>query len=163
MRQELCEFCIVLWSSVEISGCNSQKMSRPTGKRVTASSWQCKTPYNPNNPGENSTGTSWTSSLQPGLDPQWLIRLVRQKTTLLANVSLMRRWSNGGAKVAETTIRRLLCCGSRRTGKAMWQVYQCWMRIWRETNVFPRFESQLFYVLLPFVTYLLNLSSIMHK
>jgi histone-lysine N-methyltransferase SETMAR len=28
-----CEFCIVLWTSVEASECNSQKTSRPTGKR----------------------------------------------------------------------------------------------------------------------------------
>jgi hypothetical protein len=33
-----CEFCIVLLSSVEASGCNSQKTSRPTGKRGAASS-----------------------------------------------------------------------------------------------------------------------------
>jgi hypothetical protein len=32
---------------------------------------------------------------------------------------------------------RLLCCGSRRTGKAMGQVYQCGWRIYREINVFP--------------------------
>jgi hypothetical protein len=30
-----------------------------------------------------------------------------------------------GAEVVETTVR-LLCCGFRRTGKAMGQVYQCW-------------------------------------
>jgi hypothetical protein len=30
-----------------------------------------------------------------------------------------------GAEVAEATAKRLLCCGSRRTGKAMGQVYQC--------------------------------------
>jgi hypothetical protein len=28
-------------------------------------------------------------------------------------------------KVAETTVKRLLCCGFRRTGKAMGQVYRC--------------------------------------
>jgi hypothetical protein len=28
-----------------------------------------------------------------------------------------------GAKVAETTVRRLLCCGFQHTGKAMRQVY----------------------------------------
>jgi hypothetical protein len=30
-----------------------------------------------------------------------------------------------GAKVTETTVKRLLCCGFRRTDKAMGQVYQC--------------------------------------
>jgi hypothetical protein len=38
--------------------------------------------------------------------------------------------------VAETTVKRLLCYGSRRTGKAVGQVYQCWWRICREINVF---------------------------
>jgi hypothetical protein len=48
-----------------------------------------------------------------------------------------RWWTgwNGGAEVAETTVRRLLCCWFRRTGKAMGQVYQCWWRICREINV----------------------------
>jgi hypothetical protein len=32
--------------------------------------------------------------------------------------------------------KRLLCCGFRRTGKAMEQVYQCWWRICGEINVF---------------------------
>jgi hypothetical protein len=65
-----CEFCIVLWSSVEASWCNSQKMSKPTGMRGTASSWKCQTPYSLRNPEENSRTTlvtSWTSALQPGL------------------------------------------------------------------------------------------------
>jgi hypothetical protein len=34
--------------------------------------------------------------------------------------------------VAEITVKILLCCGFRRTGKAMGQVYQCWWRIYRE-------------------------------
>jgi hypothetical protein len=29
-----------------------------------------------------------------------------------------------GAKVADTTVKKLVCCGFRRTGKAMGQVYQ---------------------------------------
>jgi hypothetical protein len=48
-----------------------------------------------------------------------------------------RRHWNGGAEVAETTVKRLLCCGFRSTGKAMVQVCQCWWRICREINVFP--------------------------
>jgi hypothetical protein len=62
----------------------------------------------------------------------------------------LRGW-NGGAEVAETTVERLLCCGFRRTAKAMGQVYQCWWRICRDINVFPRFEYHMFYVLYPFV------------
>jgi hypothetical protein len=62
-----------------------------------------------------------------------------------------------GAEVPETTVKRLLCCGFRRTGKAMGQVYQCWWRICREIIVFSRFEYHMFYVLYPFVTYLLTL------
>jgi hypothetical protein len=59
--------------------------------------------------------------------------------------------------VAETTVKRLLCCGFRRTSKAMGQVYQWWWRICREINVRFRVECHMFYVLYPFVTYLLTL------
>jgi hypothetical protein len=31
-----------------------------------------------------------------------------------------------GEEVAETTVKKLLCCGFPRAGKAMGQVYQCW-------------------------------------
>jgi hypothetical protein len=41
-----------------------------------------------------------------------------------------------GAEMADTTVRKLVCCGFRRTGKEMGQVYQCWWRICREINVF---------------------------
>jgi hypothetical protein len=44
------------------------------------------------------------------------------------------------AEVGETTVKRLLCCGSRRTGKAMGQVYQCLRRIYRISHVL-RFVS----------------------
>jgi hypothetical protein len=37
--------------------------------------------------------------------------------------------------VVDTVVLRLLCCGFRRTGKAMGPVYQCWRRICREINV----------------------------
>jgi hypothetical protein len=30
-----------------------------------------------------------------------------------------------GAEVDETTVKRILCCGFQRIGKAMKQVYQC--------------------------------------
>jgi hypothetical protein len=39
----------------------------------------------------------------------------------------------------------------------MGQVYQCWWRICREINILSRFEYHMFYVLYPFVTYLLLL------
>jgi hypothetical protein len=39
---------------------------------------------------------------------------------------------NRGVEVAETAVKRLLCCGFLRTGKAMRQVYHCWWRICRE-------------------------------
>jgi hypothetical protein len=52
---------------------------------------------------------------------------------------------------------RLLCCGFRLAGKAMGQVYQCWGRMCREINVFFQvLISHIFYVLYPFVTYLLT-------
>jgi hypothetical protein len=54
--------------------------------------------------------------------------------------------------VAETTVKKLLCCGFRRTDKAMGLMYQC-----REIKVFSTFEYHMFYVVCPFVTYLLTL------
>jgi hypothetical protein len=50
-----------------------------------------------------------------------------------------------------------MCCGYWRTGKEVRQVYQCWWGICRGISVFPRFEYHMFYVLYPFVTYLLTL------
>jgi hypothetical protein len=68
-----------------------------------------------------------------------------------------------GVEVAETAVKRLICCGFRRTGKATGQVYQCWWKICREVNVFfSRFEYHMFYVLYPFVTYLLTLRCIIN-
>jgi hypothetical protein len=66
-----------------------------------------------------------------------------------------------GAKVAETTVRRLLCCGSRRIGKAMGQMYHRWWRIYRKINIFFGFKYHVLYVLYPFVTYLLTLPRMM--
>jgi hypothetical protein len=40
--------------------------------------------------------------------------------------------ARAGAEAAETTVKRLLCCGFRRTGEEMGQLYQCWWRICRE-------------------------------
>jgi hypothetical protein len=41
-----------------------------------------------------------------------------------------------GAEVVETTVKKLLCWGFWLTGKAMWQVYQCWWRICRQIFFF---------------------------
>jgi hypothetical protein len=65
--------------------------------------------------------------------------------------------------VAETTVKRLLCCRFQHTGKVMGQAYQCWQRICQEINVFSRFEYHTFYVLYPFVTYLLTLPHNSHE
>jgi hypothetical protein len=40
------------------------------------------------------------------------------------------------AEVTEATLKSLLCCGFRRNGKAVGQVYQCWWRICREIIFF---------------------------
>jgi hypothetical protein len=47
--------------------------------------------------------------------------------------------------------------GFQHTSKVMGQVYQCWWRVCREIDVLPKFEYHIFYVLYPFVTYLLTL------
>jgi hypothetical protein len=61
--------------------------------------------------------------------------------------------------MVETAVKRLPCCGFRRADKAMGQVYQCWWTICREINAFFfRLEYHIFYILYPFVTYLLTLS-----
>jgi hypothetical protein len=54
-----------------------------------------------------------------------------------------------------------LCWGFRRTGKAMGQAYQCWWRICRDINDFTRLEYHIFYILYPFVVYLLTVPRIM--
>jgi hypothetical protein len=82
---------------------------------------------------------------------------VKRFTTGWQTFPWWRRGWNGGAEVAETAAKRLLCCVFRRTDKAMGQVYQCWWRICREVNVFSRFEYYIFYVLYPFVNCLLTL------
>jgi hypothetical protein len=76
----------------------------------------------------------------------------------VAKVSLMAKWLKGRSGRAETTVKILsMLCVFRRTGKAMGQAFQCWWRIYRETNVFSKFDYHMIYVLYPFVTYLLSL------
>jgi hypothetical protein len=67
-----------------------------------------------------------------------------------------------GTEMAETTVKKLLRYWFRRTAKAMGQVYQCWWRICREINDSSKFEYYVFYVLYPFVAYLLTLSPTYH-
>jgi hypothetical protein len=40
-----------------------------------------------------------------------------------------------GAEVAKATVRRLVCCAFRCTGKVMGQVYQCYWRICPGLNI----------------------------
>jgi hypothetical protein len=69
----------------------------------------------------------------------------------------VKRFTTGGRRLADDEeVERPVCCGFRCTGKTMGQVYQCWWRICREIFFF-RFEYHMFYVLYPFVTYLLTL------
>jgi hypothetical protein len=67
-----------------------------------------------------------------------------------------------GAEVTEKTVKKLLRCGFRPAGKAMGQVYQCWWRIYREIKVFSRLKYHMFYVLYPFVPYLLTIPRILY-
>jgi hypothetical protein len=64
------------------------------------------------------------------------VRRVKRFTTGWQTFRWWWRGWNGGAEVAETTVKRLLCCWFWRTGKAMGQVYQCRWRICREINIF---------------------------
>jgi hypothetical protein len=121
-----CESCIILWSSVEASGCSSQKTSGPTDKRVTASLWQCQTPYRPSNPGENSV-TKWElfehSIYSPDLAPNDfhlfgpLKKIVDKRFAGDEELETeVRKWQRQQSK-------RLICRGFRRTGKATGPVY----------------------------------------
>jgi hypothetical protein len=65
-----------------------------------------------------------------------------------------------GAEVAERS-QKLTCCGFRRTGKAMGQVYQMLMEDMQRNKCFSRLEYRVFYVLYPFVTYLLTIPLIL--
>jgi hypothetical protein len=54
-----------------------------------------------------------------------------------------RRGWDGGAEVAETTVRKYLCCVFWRAGKAMGQLYQCWW--WRRNKWFIRCSNITFF------------------
>jgi hypothetical protein len=63
----------------------------------------------------------------------------------VTHVSLMKKRLSGDAQVAETTVKRLLCCGFQRSRKAIGQFYQCWWRICREIHFF--FQVRISHVL----------------
>jgi hypothetical protein len=67
---------------------------------------------------------------------------------------LKRRCGNGWDNSQTTSM-----LGFRRTGKGLREVYQCWWRSSQEINFlfFPQVLVSAFYVLYPFVTYLLTL------
>jgi hypothetical protein len=142
----------VFWESqgvlLKLRDAKSQKMPMPTGKRGTASSRQSPTPYSQSNQGENSK-----LRLELLEHPPYGPDLVHSDfhlfglliNTLAANVSLLtKRFKGGDAEVTETTVKRLLCSGFQRTGKAMGQMYQCWWRICHEMFFFSRFKYHIF-------------------
>jgi hypothetical protein len=59
--------------------------------------------------------------------------------------------------VAETTVKRLLCAGFDALVKRWDKCMKVGGGYVEKINVFPRFEYHMFYVLYPFVTYLLTL------
>jgi hypothetical protein len=83
-------------------------------------------------------------------------RFTTRLRIFLKNIRKSQMMPRPGADVAQTTVQILLCCGFRRTGKGMGQVYQSWWRICRQINDFSRFEYHMFYFLHPFVTYSLT-------
>jgi hypothetical protein len=68
----------------------------------------------------------------------------------VTNVSLMtKRLKRSCGSGRDNSQKTSMCCGFRRTGKAMGQVYQCWWKICREINAFSRFE---YHMLLLFIS-----------
>jgi hypothetical protein len=114
-----------------------RKLLGQLARRVgTASSWQCQTSYSPSNPGEKAR-TPVGSSYNPDLASSDFHLFGSLKNPLWWQT--LRWWRkdwNETAEVAKTTVKRLLCFGFRRTGKAMEQAYRCWWRNCREIYVF---------------------------
>jgi hypothetical protein len=59
--------------------------------------------------------------------------------------------------VAETIVKRPLCCGFRPIGKTKGQVINVGGGYIEKRMFFPGIEYHMFYVLYPFVTYLLTI------
>jgi hypothetical protein len=105
-------------------------------------------------------GTSWTSTLQPGLGPYDFHLFGPLKTTLVATNLLMTKRLKRRCRSGWDNSKKCLCRGFRRTSKTMGQVYQCWWRICRDIIVSPTFEYHMIYVSYLFMTYLLTLPHI---
>jgi hypothetical protein len=58
------------------------------------------------------------------------------QTSVVVKVSVMTKRLKRSVEVVETTVKRLLCCCFRRTGKAMGQVYHYCGKICLEISVF---------------------------
>jgi hypothetical protein len=78
---------------------------------------------------------------------------VRKSQMIPEQVALVRKWLRQESKDFYAA-----CFVVKQWDKS----YQCWWRLCREMNVFPRFEYHMFYVLYIFVTYLLTLPPTLH-
>jgi hypothetical protein len=85
------------------------------------------------------------------------VNRLRTGSRNVADVSLMMKGLKYRCGSTLDNSQKTFICGFRHTGKDMRQVYQCWWRICRDTNVPPppRLEYHMFYVSYLFVTYLL--------
>jgi hypothetical protein len=86
------------------------------------------------------TGTQWEGYSQSNAPCSQLGREILSKTFRKSQMMAdqVRKW-------LRQQLKRLLCYGFRRTGKAMGHVYQCWWRICRDINV--SFQVQISHVL----------------
>jgi hypothetical protein len=113
----------------------SRKCLAQLTRGVLLPSWQCQTPYSLSNPEENSkttVGTSWTSTLQPGLAPSDFHLFGPLKNHL------------GCKRFADMEVQKWLrqqskgfcACGFQRNGKVIGIRYQYWYKICRAIHVF---------------------------
>jgi hypothetical protein len=92
-------------------------------------------------------GFLWAEGLRAkDIHKEWLLftvgsvsRLKRFKTGSSNSLKDVRKSQTMPYQIALLRLgqkQRPLCCGFRRTGKAMGQVYQCWWKICQEINAF---------------------------
>jgi hypothetical protein len=130
-----CEFCILLWSFAEASGCSSQKTSRQLARGVLLHH-DNTIPHAARETQERIKELQWELLEHPPYSPHFdpsdshLFYLLKKPPWWQMFHWWRRSW-NGGAKMAETTVKILICCRFRRTGKAMGQMYRSWWRIFR--------------------------------
>jgi hypothetical protein len=128
-------------------------------RRGTALPWQCQTQYSPSNQ-KRIQEVQWelleNLPYRQDLAPSDFHLFGPLEIHLGGKHSTDNEEVETRAEVVETTVRRLLCSGFWRAGKAIWQVYQYRWRICWEINVFFRFRYHMFYILYPFVTHLLT-------